>query len=215
MPDWTDYLKTLVAVAVIVNPIGVIPVFVSLTTHQSPAEKKKTAATSALAVCAVLVSSSVLGNSLLSLFGISIDSFRVGGGILLLLLAVSMFHAQQSPSKQIPEEASEAEIKGDVAVTPLAIPLLAGPGAISTIIIYTQQFSGITHKGLIILICMAISLLVWITLRAAVPVGNALGRTGINIVTRLMGLILAAVAVEFMVGGLSKLFPGLVSGLGR
>ncbi len=209
MLDWGEYLKIFIAVVVIVNPIGAIPFFVTIAGSQTLQERRRTALMSALAVGVVLCSASVLGDSLLSFFGISIPSFRVGGGILLLLLAVSMFHAQQSPSKQIPEEATEAEHKTDVAVVPLAIPLLSGPGAISTVIIYSHQTPEPLHRGMMILICAGISLLAWITLRTAVPVGTALGKTGINIVTRLMGLILAAVAVEFIVKGLIELLPGL------
>jgi multiple antibiotic resistance protein len=215
MLELTEYLKILIAVVVIVNPIGAVPVFVGIAGSQSSVERRRTALTSALAVGVVLSAASLLGDSLLSFFGISISSFRVGGGILLLLLAVSMFHAQQSPSKQIPEEATEAEKKPDIAVVPLAIPLLSGPGAISTVIIYSHQVQGLIHRGMILLICAGVAIIVWVTLRAAIPIGAALGKTGINIVTRLMGLILAAIAVELVVSGLAKLLPGLVSGMAQ
>ncbi len=129
-----------------------------------------------------------------------------------MLLAITMFNAQLSGSKATPEETKEAEKKDDIAIVPLAIPLLAGPGAISTVIIFGEHPSDWGHKGLLIACCVLVSITVWITLRMAIPIGAWLGKTGINIVTRLMGLLLAAIAVEIIAGGLSKLLPGLVKG---
>lgn len=210
MLAWADYLKIFVAIIVIVNPFGAIPAFVSLTASHSRLERRKTAQITAVAVGVVLILASFLGESLLRFFGISMASFRVGGGILVMLLAVTMFNAQPSGSKHTPEEAKEAELKPDVAVVPLAIPLLSGPGAISTVIIYTEQVQAWNHHAMIVALCAAIALIVWITLRLAEPIGTALGKTGINIVTRLMGLVLAAIAVEIVAGGVGKLFPGLM-----
>ncbi len=207
---WAEYVKILVAVLVIVNPFGAIPAFVSLAGSQPEAERRRTAQITALSVAVVLIMACLLGESLLRFFGISMASFRVGGGMLVMLLAITMFNAQLSGSKHTPEEAKEAEHKADIAVVPLAVPLLSGPGAISTVIIYADQAPDWTHKGTILGICLIVALVVWITLRLAVPIGAALGKTGINIVTRLMGLILAAIAVEIIAGGIGKLFPGLI-----
>ncbi|HOV85794.1 MAG TPA: YchE family NAAT transporter [Syntrophobacteraceae bacterium] len=207
---WTEYIKIFTALLVIVNPIGVLPIFVSLTGHQSAKERRRTALVSSVTMGVVLMAACLLGDSLLRFFGISVASFRVGGGILILLIAVAMFHAQPSASKQTPEEAAEAGEKADVAVVPLAVPLLSGPGAISTVIIYAHQLPDWKHAGLLLAVCLLVALTVWLTLRLAIPIGNALGRTGINIVTRLMGLILAAIAVEVLVGGVTVLLPGLV-----
>jgi multiple antibiotic resistance protein len=120
-----------------------------------------------------------------------------------------MFHAQLSWSKATPEETREAEQKADIAVVPLAIPLLSGPGAISTVIIFANLSSSWSHKGLLAASCVVVAITIWITLRMAIPIGAWLGKTGINIVTRLMGLLLAAIAVEIIAGGLIKLLPGL------
>ena len=210
MLSMAEYVKIFVAVLVIVNPIGAIPVFVSLTSHQPTPERQRTAQVTAVSVAVVLIGACLFGESLLRFFGISMGSFRVGGGILVMLLAVTMFNAQLSGSKHTSEEAKEAEQKPGVAVVPLAIPLLSGPGAISTAIIYTQQATSWFHIGILITSCIMISLAVWITLRLAIPIGSALGRTGINIVTRLMGLILAAIAVEIIASGLGILFPALL-----
>lgn len=207
-----EYIKIFAAILVIVNPIGAVPVFVTMVSNQSQQERRGIATLASLSVFVVLVGACVFGESLLRFFGISIASFRVGGGILVMLIAIAMFHAQISWSKATPEETKEAEQKADVAVVPLAIPLLAGPGAISTVIIFAEQSSAWAHKGCLILICVMLALTVWISLRMAIPIGALLGKTGINIVTRLMSLILAAIAVEIVVGGLVKLLPGLVRG---
>ncbi|MEM5788088.1 MAG: MarC family protein [Syntrophobacteraceae bacterium] len=210
MLAWAEYVKILVAVIVIVNPFGAIPAFVSLTGNQSARDRQGTARVTAIAVGIVLALACLLGESLLRFFGISMASFRVGGGILVMLLAVTMFNAQLSGSKHTPEEAEEAQEKNDVSVVPLAVPLLSGPGAISTIIIYIDQAPDWTHNSVLIGICVLVALSVWITLRLAIPIGTALGKTGINILTRLMGLILAAIAVEIIASGLGQLLPGLM-----
>lgn len=125
------------------------------------------------------------------------------------MLAVAMFHAQESPSRHTAEEAAEAGEKSDIAVVPLGVPLLAGPGAISTVIIFSHQASNWMAVGLLMAIIALVALIVWITLYLAIPIGTFLGKTGINIATRLMGLFLAAIAVEFIAGGLVKLIPKL------
>lgn len=211
MLTWTQYIKIFTALLVIVNPVGVIPIFVSLSSGQPAQARQRTARVAALSVGVVLIASCVLGESLLHFFGVSIASFRVGGGLLLLLIAIAMFNAQQSGSKQIPEETREAAEKADIAVVPLSVPLLAGPGAISTIIIYNNQSENWSHTAILVAIIIMVALTVWFTLSLAVPTSKMLGKTGINIATRLMGLLLAAIAVEFIVNGLGQLLPGLLS----
>jgi multiple antibiotic resistance protein len=157
----------------------------------------------------VLVGAVFLGEPLLDVFGISIASFRVGGGILLLLMAIAMLQALPSRVQQAPEEAKEAEEKEHVAVVPLAIPLLAGPGAMSTVIIYAHQAATWFDTLFLILASLFVAGTVWVALALANSIGTALGKTGVNIVTRLMGLILAAIAVEFITQGLAQLLPGL------
>jgi len=200
------------AVLVIVNPVGAVPLFVTMASSQSQQERRGIARLTAFSVAIVLSAACVAGESLLSFFGVSMASFRVGGGILVMLIAIAMFHAQVSLSNATPEETREAKQKSDIAVVPLAIPLLSGPGAISTVIIFASQCSSWAHKGLLIASFVMVGLVGWITLRMAIPIGAWLGKTGINIVTRLMGLLLAAIAVEIIAGGLAKLLPGLVKG---
>ncbi|MGE5248237.1 MAG: MarC family protein [Verrucomicrobiota bacterium] len=210
MLSWTEYLKIFIALLAIVNPIGSVPLFLSLTENQAQEERYRTATIAAVTTAAVLAGACLFGDAILRLFGVGIDSFRVGGGILLLLMAISMFHAEQSRSRQTPEEAVEAEERTAVAVVPLAIPLLSGPGAISTMIIYTTQGKGPAHIAILVGGSVLVGAIVWVSLRLAIPIGRFLGRTGINIATRLMSLLLAAIAVEFIAGGIGGLFPGLL-----
>ncbi len=209
---YIDALKVFAGLFSIVNPFGIIPVFLSLTVEDDPGSRRHIARITALSTTIVLWISTFLGDPILSFFGISIASFRVGGGILILLMAISMMHARLSRVKHSPEEAEEAVQKESIAVVPLAIPFLAGPGAISSVILYSHQAEGIEQKLLLCLIISLIGLSVWVALRLSEPISQRLGATGINIIIRLMGLILASIAVEFMARGLIGLFPGLAGG---
>lgn len=209
--EWTLLFKTTIALMAIVNPFGGIPIFISTTRDWSAAERARVARTVAITVFIVLILSLFLGDRLLMFFGISTSSFLVGGGILILLMALSMLQAKESPIRQTPEEAEEASERQAIGVVPLGIPLLAGPGAISSIIIAAHRAQGsfLGHVKLVLPI-LIISLLVWGVFLLAVRIANRLGTTGLNIVTRLMGLILAAMSVEFIARGLGELFPKLL-----
>jgi multiple antibiotic resistance protein len=212
MQGWGEYAEVVTALFVIVDPLVAIPLFLSLTEGYSEGERRHTSRVTACTVAAVLVGAEFLGEPLLDAFGVSIASFSVGGGILLLLMAIAMLQALPSRVQQAPEEAREAKEKENVAVVPLAIPLLAGPGAISTVIIYAHQAVTWFDTLFLVLASLFVASAVWIALALANSIGTALGKTGINIVTRLMGLILAALAVEFIARGLAQLLPGLASG---
>lgn len=209
MLDWAEYMKFFVALLVIVNPIGAVPLFVSMTAQNNDDERRRIARVASISVAVVLTISAVAGQPLLGFFGISIASFKVGGAILILLMAISMMHATPTGEKQTPEEAREAVDKESIAVVPLAMPLLSGPGAISTTIIYATDRFSVSHLVIIIACCVLVSFVTWVALRAATPVSRWLGKTGINIAIRIMGLLLAAVAVEIFTSGIVVLLPGL------
>ena len=210
MNEWADLFKLTIALLAIVDPVAGIPVFLSATETDSQASRKRTARIVAVTVFCVLGAAALLGTEILRFFGISIPSFLIGGGILLLMMAISMLQAQESRVRQTPDEAEEAAEKDAVAVVPLGIPLLAGPGAISTMIIATHQSPGFVHQLKLLIPAAAIALVVWATLAAATRILQRLGRTGMNIITRVMGLIIAAIAVEYIYRGLAELFPKLV-----
>jgi len=209
MLDWTTYIKIFTTLLVIVNPLGAIPVFISLTGNLALQERKRVINTASITVGIVLITAALFGKLLLGFFGISIASFKVGGGILLLLMAISMMQAKYAQTKQTPEEEAEAEEKESIAVVPIAMPLLSGPGALSTVIIYADASPHALHISLIIVSSILVALLTWIALSVASPLRSMLSKTGINIATRLMGMLLAAIAVEFITGGLTVLLPGL------
>ncbi|NOU24374.1 MAG: NAAT family transporter [Methylotenera sp.] len=211
MTDWATLLKVTIALFAIVNPIGSIPIFISATDGWSRQERAKTAKTVAITVFIVLAVSAFVGDKILDFFGITIPSFQVGGGILLMLIAISMMHGKQSGTRQTPEEAQSMAERNVIAIVPLSIPLLAGPGAISSMIIAAQQNSSFAGHLSLLAPIFIISVIIWLVLRLSVGISLKLGTIGINIVTRLMGLILAAMAVEFIAHGLIGLFPQLAS----
>ena len=207
--DWAYLFKIGIALFAIVNPIGSVPIFISATDGWNRKEKLRTANVVTVTVFLVLLTSALFGDGILEFFSITIPSFQVGGGILILLIAINMLHAKQSHSKQTPEEAKTLEERDVIAIVPLSIPLLAGPGAIGSMIIAAQQSKTfIGHISLAIPI-FVVAILIWLTLQLSSYIADKLGTIGINIVTRLMGLILAAIAVEFIAHGLIGLFPAL------
>jgi len=167
-----------------------------------------------LAVLAVLPTSYRAGQAGLGFFSISVASLRVAGGVLIFGMAWSMLQATVSRAKQTTEEAAELPERSSIAVVPLAMPLLAGPGSISLMIIVAGQTEGIRSHVAILLATGVMSLVTWLVLLAGGPLARALGRTGLNVATRFMGLILAAIAVEFISSGLLEIFPGLGSAAG-
>lgn len=207
--NWHHYIEVFMAIFVIVDPLGAVPIFLSVTADENPAQRARTSRIAVIVFALVLIVASFIGEPILKFFGIRIASFQVGGGILILLLAISMLNAKVSPARQTPEEAEEAVAKSNVAVVPLAIPLLSGPAAFSTVIIYSLRSEGWFDRAFIVGSIILVALIVWILFRLSIPLSQKLGQTGVNTVTRVMGLILVAIAVEFICTGILQLLPGL------
>ena len=206
-----DLTKSFFSQLALINPIGAIPFFISLTESQTDEEKRRTIKVASISVAIVIGLSALLGEQIIGFFGFSVGSLQVGGGIIMIMIALNMLNAQTSRTKATPEEEDEAGAKASIAVVPLAIPLLTGPGSISTVIVYAGKTKHWWELLLLAGVGVGIALVVWIVLRAAEPIARVIGRTGINVGTRLMGLILAALAVEFIVDGLKTLLPVLKS----
>ena len=205
----TEYLRFAVTLTAVLDPFLAVPLFLTLAANQSARERVVLVRVVAITVFAVLAVSALLGDSILTLMGASLAAFRVGGGLVLLLMSLAMLNAQVGGVRQSEEEAAELE-SGEVrGLVPLAIPLLAGPGAISTTIIAAEKGTGLAHFAAILGVIAAVSVLTWLVLRAANAIGERMSRTGLNIATRLLGLLLAAFAVQTMAEGLRELFPGL------
>lgn len=208
--DLAIYLQFFLGLFAAVNPVGIMPVFVSLTNHMSPEERGKTAITANIAVAIILIVALLAGQILLDMFSISLDSFRVAGGLLLLNIAFAMMSGKLGEHKQNKEEKSESVSREQLGVVPLAMPLMAGPGAISSTIVYGSRYPTALETVGIIGTIGLFSFGCWLLFRSAPYIVRLLGQTGINVITRIMGLILGALGIEFIANGLRNLFPGLV-----
>ena len=211
-----DLLKPLIALLAIVNPIGVVPFFIHFTQNLNPAQRRRTMQVSAFSAFVVIAVSALAGQRIIGFFGISIASFQVGGGMLLLISSLQMLHAQPPQSK--PTDVSEGDAKVDagasIAVVPLTIPVLTGPATISTMIIYAQRARLWWEEAVLVGYGVVVGVAAYLAFAASGRITRLLGRTGIDIMTRLMGLILAALAVEIMADGLVALFP-VLAGAGK
>jgi len=212
-----DLLKPLIALLAIVNPIGVVPFFIHFTQSFSREQRLRTMRISAFTVFVVIAVSAVAGLKVIEFFGISLASFQVGGGTLLLISSLAMLNAQPAETK--PTDVADGKDKVDagasIAVVPLAIPLLTGPATISTVVIYAEKTRHLWELGVMVGYAVVIGLMTYAAFAASGKIARVLGRTGINVMTRLMGLILAAMAVELLADGLIKLFPVLATPLVR
>ena len=210
--DLLALVKAALALFAIVDPVGVIPIFLMATHGYTLAQSHAAARIAALTVLGVLTLFTLVGEPMLMFFGVRLAAFSVAGGLLLLLLALSMVQARVSPQRQTQDEAMEAEEKDAVGVVPLGIPLLAGPGAITHVIVAASAAKGeMLHQAALLIPVALVALSVWLAFRAAPVISRRLGKTGIHVVTRLMGLIIAAISVEMIASGLGKLFPGLLA----
>lgn len=207
--NWTELFKDFIGIFAILNPLGAIPVYLSMTANKSEPEVKRIAIKTAMAVAVILVISIWAGSTVLQFFGVTMPAFRIASGLLVLLVAISMFHAKSSGASHTHQETLEAAQKDDIAIVPLAIPLLAGPGAISLVIVNVNQMDQWFEKLLLTLGIFVLAAVIWLTLRIANSLGQLMGTAGINTATRIMGLLLAAMAMQFMILGVTEAFPVL------
>lgn len=208
MANVTEYLRFIVTLTAVVDPFLAVPFFIAMTSTRPLAASLRLARSVTLTVFFVLACSTFVGETLLEYIGASLPSFRVAGGLVLLLMALAMLNAEVGSVRQSTAEADELEAGEVGGVVPLAVPLLAGPGAISTSILAAQR-GGFVHK-LVIIGCIALVALVsWVVLSKAHVISERLSRTSLNVATRILGLLLAAMAVQTMAEGLRELLPGL------
>jgi multiple antibiotic resistance protein len=205
------YLKVFVAIYVLVNPLEGIPIFLARTQGMPDAARGTVARTAAFGVTIILLVSLAIGRGLLALLNISIGAFTVAGGIIIFLIALKMVLGASGDSKLAGGDASQERF----AIVPLAIPLLAGPGAISGVIVYASKGpvgDGCTlgDYGILAAIIIVVGVATWLALRAAEPMRRLLGATGIDVSTRVSGILVAAIAVGLVQEGVVRLFPALV-----
>ncbi len=204
-------LKPLITLLAIVNPLAIVPFFIHYTQGFSATQRKRTILISSFTAFAVIASCAIVGLQVLEFFGISLASFQVGGGMLLLTSALSMLNAQPAEAKAARGEVEDAQTQArtTIAVVPLTIPLLTGPASMSTVVIYADQAQTFLQHTALVGYGVVVAIATALCFSLARPIARVLGQTGINVMTRLMGLILAALAVEVMADGLIKLFPAL------
>lgn len=197
--------SALLTLFVIVDPIGLSSLFLSVTDSYGAERRKATALRATLIAAGILIVFSFVGEPLLRYLGVSVDSMRIAGGLLLFKLAFDMVFVRRE--RQSREEEEESHTREDVAVFPLAIPLIAGPGAFATILVLVTEADGRPeYVGVLIGAIVAVHALVYIGFRLATPLKRALGNTGTAVITRVLGIILAALSVQLVVDGLTALF---------
>ena len=205
--------KPLITLLAIVNPLAIVPFFIHYTQSFSDAQRRRTIWVSSFSAFVVIAVSALLGLQILDFFNISLASFQVGGGLLLMTSSLNMLNAQPAESKstsmELQDASERAAVGSSIAVVPLAIPLLTGPASMSTVVIYADKAKSFWQLMTLVGYGVVIGLATALCFTLAGPIARVLGKTGINVMTRLMGLILAALAVEVMADGLHKLFPVL------
>lgn len=193
------------------NPIGVIPIFLALTADGRSIHRPRIIAVAALAVAALLIASALWGERLLGFFNVGLDDFRIAGGLLALFIAFEMFQARYGGFMQTSEETSDAETDlHGVAITPLAFPLLIGPAEMSIMITIAADHPTLPAKMGLVAVAILTAIMIAVTLLCALPISRIIGKSGINVATRVMALFVAAIGINFIFTGIRSELPGLV-----
>jgi multiple antibiotic resistance protein len=202
-----QFIYYFTSLLVICSPFSALPALLMLTYGLSDEEKRRTGVIAGIGVGIILVAVTWIGGPLLDFLGITVPAFQVAGGFVIFLLALSMLNAETSRIKQTTEDQKEAKQKQAIAIVPLAIPIMAGPGAISTVIVAVSDNPGVLNQFLLTLVSLLVAFILGLTLYFSTHFEKMLGHRGINIVNRLAGLILAGMAVQTIAKGIIGLFP--------
>lgn len=187
---------------VVMDPIGLAPIFIALAGNRPAFERRKMASKAALVAGGIILVFGLFGQALLRHLGISLSAFRIAGGILLFMIALDMVFARSSGSKETPEEEAEAQERQDISVFPLAIPLIAGPGTLASIMIQGNTTHGDpVLLAVVFLVTAAVLLLCYLALRMSSQIAKVIGVTGVHVVTRILGVLLGALAVQYIADG--------------
>ena len=207
-------ISSFVMFFVVIDPLGVVPLFMSVVPGTDAAARRKTALRGTLAASGILVVSAFAGSFVLDKLGITLAAFRIAGGVLLLLLAIDMVLARMTPLRTTaPTEETEADLRHDVALVPLAIPLIAGPGAFASVILLMGRADGDPLAMLtVIAVLFAVMTILLAALLAASKIMDLLGVTGVAVLGRVFGIVLSALAAQLIVSGIAESFPALVAG---
>lgn len=206
---YASLVKFMVAMTIMMNPLGSLSIFLQLTAGKSIVRQRKTATQCGIAIAVITLVSIWLGSQLLDVMGITISSFRFAGGIILLLTGLSMLQSKESPINHTPEDDVAAEDKNSIAIVPLALPIIVGPGAMSTLIIASIDFPDSINKIWLTAVCLFLSLGIYLMLYFAPTIARLVGESVIKLITRIMGMIIMAIAVGMLANGLIGLIPAL------
>jgi multiple antibiotic resistance protein len=196
-------LITFTSVLFIVDPIAVIPTYLVITRDETPIQRRRTALRACIAAALLLIAFGLAGKFIFQILGITMPAFRIAGGAILWIVAMDMLQAKRSTQESTPE-IEEGRVKEDVALTPLAMPMLAGPGAISTIMVLAGQARTLPQSIVVYLSIVLTAAVCWLTLRIGERLMTRMGQTGIRVMTRIMGLLLAALAAQFVLTGVRE-----------
>ena len=198
-------LLTFTSIFFLVDPLAAIPTFLAITAGAAGDERRRTARTAALTCCVVLLGFAFAGTLIFRLFGITLVAFKIAGGVILMLIGLDMLRARRSPTKETVDETREGAEKENAGIIPLGIPMLAGPGSISTVMVLMGQSSEWWQTASTCIAVVVTAVLSYLILAGADRVRQYLGETGSRVLTRLMGLLLTAIAVQFILNGLTDL----------
>ncbi|WP_343153126.1 YchE family NAAT transporter [Buchnera aphidicola] len=205
--DFFIYIEFFFSLFALVNPIGLIPIFYSITSKQTIKERNQTNLIANISVSIILCISLFLGQTILNIFGISINSFRIAGGILVIAIAFSMLSGKITKKEEKNKKSVKFNSESDtVSVVPLAMPLIAGPGAISSTIVWSSKHSDIQNLILCSLIILIFSFFCWTLFKISPLIVDFLGKNGINIMTKIMGLLLFSIGIEFIITSIKSIF---------
>jgi multiple antibiotic resistance protein len=200
------------AVFVVVDPFTAVPFFLAMTGGDSPEHKRETARRASVAAGLILIAFALAGALIFRVLGISLGAFKIAGGVLLLIMSVDMLRTRQPEARITAGEVESGAEKEDVAIVPLAMPLLAGPGSIATVVVLMgrARTQHLWHGAIVLAAIAFTSALAYVILAGAARVDHVLGKTGLKIVERASGLLLAAIAIQFMIDGVGESLPGLM-----
>lgn len=194
--------RTFLTMLVVMDPVGLAPIFIGLAGNRPSFERRGIALKAVLVAGGIILLFGLFGRPLLGRLGISLDAFRVAGGVLLFLIALDMVFARHSGSRETPEEEREAQERQDISVFPIGIPLIAGPGTLASIMILAGDAHGrALELGTVLLVTLAVLVLCYLSLRLSGQIARLVGLTGVNVVTRVLGVLLGALAVQYVADG--------------
>jgi len=204
-----DFATTaFVSVLFLVDPPGTVPAFIALTARFTPEKRRRTALVASVAATLILMGFAAVGNVVFRVLGLTLPAFQIAGGLVLFVVALDMIRAQRTTQEE-PSDLEETSAAAEVAIAPLAIPMLAGPAALSTVTVLMAQATDTAAVGLVFGAIALTGVVCYLTLRLAEPIQRRLGKTGVHVLDRVLGLVLAGIAVQFVLNGLAA--AGLIA----